>query len=682
MKRKYICSDKVRKRHISIRIKLLLLVLMPVIALVIVGVSIYQVAAGIIVNNYENSAYVTLQEIGNYMSLALEGVQNTALQYISDTDLQKYYNGQMQKDQVAELKQYNKMKNGITTLTASDNFIENVYIFGKYGNAIATSGNISGLYEAYQASEEAAMLKGTSNRFLWCGYHRWLDEALGRNEDTYGLSVIFSMKNRNGFVVIDVGCSEMLKVLQGLDTGENGVIGFVTNDGRELLCNYGDDTYFTNTEFGKISFKEGALAKTEYKKVDGKEMICMYYQIKDTGVLCAAIPREEILAKLNNTRNLAVFAIVGAIILTVCLGLVISFQMSAAINKIMQATKQAASGNLNISIQSKRNDEIGRMTEGFSEMLESVKHLIQKATFVSASVSETAEKIHGGTEKLLMTSKQMDSAFGDIKKGTGEQAEETEKSMIQMNLLSDCIGDVVKENQKIQNVVNLTQQISEQGKEIVGSLKQISRDTVVITNHIVSQVHNLKNEMLDIDEIIVMIKEIGEQTNLLSLNASIEAARAGKDGKGFAVVALEIRNLSEQSMTSVDRIKKIIESIQNNMSNLENTTSIAGNNVVNQKDSLDQAVGLFLKINQLVERLTGNLDQIQASMDKIEAVKSSTMDSIEDFVAIAQENTAVSESLNEIEEKQLIEVEKLSQMSHFLKKNKDELESVLNRFKV
>ena len=682
MKRKCICSDKVRKRHVSIRMKLLLLVLMPVIALVIVGVSIYQVAAGIIVNNYETSAYATLQEIGDYMSLALEGVQNTAVQYISDTDLQKYYNGQMKKDQAAELKQYNKMKNDITTLAASGNFIENVYIFGGYGENIATSGNISGLYEAYQASEEAAMWEEKSNRFLWCGYHRWMDEALGQKEDAYGLSVIFAMKNRNGFVVIDVGRSEMLNVLQGLDTGENGVIGFVANDGRELLCNYENNTYFTNTEFGEISFEKGESTKTEYRKVDGKEMICMYYQLKDIGVLCAAIPREEILAKMNDTRNLAALVIAGAVILTVCLGFIISFHMSAAINKITQATKQAAGGDLNILIQSKRNDEIGRMTEGFAKMLESVKHLIKKATSVSASVSETAENIHGGTEELLMTSRQMDSAFGDIKKGTEEQAEETEKSMMQMNLLSDCIGDVVKENHEIQCAVNLTQEISEQGKEIVGSLEQISHDTVGITNHIVSQVHNLKNEMLDIDEIIVMIKEIGEQTNLLSLNASIEAARAGKDGKGFAVVAAEIRNLAEQSMTSVDRVKKIIESIQDKMGDLESTANVAGNNVVNQKDSLYQAIDLFLKINQSVERLTGNLDRIQASMDKIEEVKSRTMVSIEDFVSIAHENAAVSESLNEIAEKQLIEVEKLSQMSLSLKENKDELEGVLSRFKV
>lgn len=682
MKRGCIYSNKVRKRHVSIRTKLILLVLMPVIALVIVGVSIYQVAAGIIVNNYETAAYATLQEIGDYMSLALEGVQNTAIQYISDTDLQKYYNGQLKNDQVAEMKQYNKMKNDITTLAASGTYIENVYIFGEYGENISTIGNISGLYEAYQENEEAAMWEDKSNRFLWCGYHRWMDEALNQNEDAYGLSVVFAMKNRNGFVAIDVQKSEILKVLEGLDTGENGVVGFVTNDGRELLCNYEGDTYFTNPEFGDITFEKGETAKTEYRKVDGKEMICMYYQLKDIGMLCAAIPREEILAKMNDTRNLAALVIAGAVILTVSLGFIISFNMSLAINRITKVTKQAADGNLNISIESKRNDEIGRMTEGFSRMLESVKHLIKKATLVSASVSEIAEEIHGGTEELLMTSKQMDSAFGDIKKGTEEQAEETEKSMQQMNLLSDCIGDVVRENQEIQSAVNLTRGISEQGKEIVGSLEQISHDTVGITNHIVSQIHELKNETSAIDEIIVMIKAIAEQTNLLSLNASIEAARAGKEGRGFSVVAVEIRNLAEQSMTSVDRVKSIIESIQDKMINLEETANGAGNNVISQKDSLYQAIDLFLKINQSVEKLTGNLDRIQDSMDKIEEVKSCTMLSIEDFVAIAHENAAVSESLNEIAGKQLIEVEKLSQMVGSLKENKDELESVLNRFQV
>ncbi|MEY8742404.1 methyl-accepting chemotaxis protein [Bacillales bacterium AN1005] len=186
----------------------------------------------------------------------------------------------------------------------------------------------------------------------------------------------------------------------------------------------------------------------------------------------------------------------------------------------------------------------------------------------------------------------------------------------------------------------------------------------------------------EIGHITNVITGISAQTNLLALNAAIEAARAGEHGKGFAVVADEVRKLAEESTNSTEQIANLIQLIQNETNVTLETMEKAAEEVQSGLNVVNVAGSSFEKIEQAVNGVVSQIEDISESLKKLSRGTNSVKDSIKNVSNVAQESSMITQNISAATEEQLASMEEITSSSLALAKLADDLQVIINQFKI
>jgi methyl-accepting chemotaxis protein len=398
--------------------------------------------------------------------------------------------------------------------------------------------------------------------------------------------------------------------------------------------------------------------------------------------LCAVIPKSVIVEQANGVKNITLIVVVLASIIAIALGTYMAYGFSDTINKINSVLHKAEAGDLTGQTKVNRKDEFRILGKSINDVINSMMNLIKKMTGTSKTVSKSAMTVSESSNILVSATKNISDAVGDIEEGVSQQAVDAESCLHQMADLADKINELYSSTHNIEQIANNTKEIVSGGMVIVDNLSLKAKDTTDVTRTVITDIESLARESAAIAGIINTINEIAAQTNLLSLNASIEAARAGQYGRGFSVVAEEIRKLADQSLTASNEIGKIIKRIEDQSKKTVNTAKYAESIVLSQEDALTSTVNAFSDINKHVENLTNNLNQIAFGVEGIEHAKEDTLRAIESISATAEETAAAAEQLSVTAEKQLEEVNKLNDVVQQLNNDAINLEESVSVFKV
>ena len=693
-------SDR-KKLHLfsGIRFKITVAFIVPVVLMIGLGVISYNRSAEALTSNYESSSKSTLDTAASYMNLIIETIRTASYDISVSTIAREYYGQTYAKDAYKESTVFSTLRTEIESRKIANKYIRNIAFVANYGNAISTA--LSYLDDSiYENVRKLDCAKRTDKEdFIWLGNHPELDDYIGTSRYAFGIMrKAYNMKFRQiGYVVVDVDYDEIANHIASINMGENAILALITPDGREISyknipvsdeaegqANDSLDTeYIVNSElYDKILASE-ENGGSEYVEYNGEKYLLLYNKLESQGfMMVSLVPESYIIADADETARLTAAAVAVTALIVIVIGFILSTSMGTTIRKIMNGLEKASTGDLTVDIHTRRKDEFMILCESTNQMLGNIRALINKADTVAKALGNASERVGGNSGILLEETKSITTSISDVEKGIVMQANDAENCLTRMDDLSKKIGVVSENTGKIADIADVTKSTVSDGLATIDTLQDKVKATTQVTAEVISNIEDLEKASQSIANIVGAINDIADETSLLSLNASIEAARAGDAGRGFAVVAESIRKLAEQSLNSVNEIRNIVGKIQKQTVDTVEVAKQAEVIVNSQEEALKATIDVFHDIDKHVSGLAENLSQISAGIDAMEGAKKDTLAAIESISAVAEETASAVTEVNEAAGRQLEAVKKLNNESEELIYRSEDLVEAINKFTI
>lgn len=343
---------------------------------------------------------------------------------------------------------------------------------------------------------------------------------------------------------------------------------------------------------------------------------------------------ELVKAEATNANLIVISFIVAGVLLSIISGVVISRMLTEPIKDMMKLMGKAEKGDITVESEYHSKDEVGILAQSFNQMMKELRGTIGEISDNAGILAASAQQISASTEEIAT--------------GIQQQAES-----------SGVVSEMAKEmSYAVQQVAQNAEQasaLSEQANHAANNGKKVVSDTVSGMEIISTKMNELAGKSVQIGEIVEVIDEIAEQTNLLALNAAIEAARAGEAGKGFAVVADEVRKLAERSSKATKEIANLIQSIQSNTEAAVNAVQVGNEKVAHAGRSFEE-INLVvrdttIKVAEIAaasEQQAAQSAEVLRAIENIAAVTEQTSSGTEETASTATELSRMAESLNEL----------------------------------
>lgn len=692
-------SDR-KKLHLfsGIRFKITVAFIVPVVLMIGLGVISYNRSAEALTSNYESSSKSTLDTAASYMNLIIETIRTASYDISVSTIAREYYGQTYAKDAYKESTVFSTLRTEIESRKIANKYIRNIAFVANYGNAISTA--LSYLDDSvYENVRKLDCAKRTDKEdFIWLGNHPELDDYIGTSRYAFGIMrKAYNMKFRQiGYVVVDVDYDEIANHIASINMGENAILALITPDGKEIsyknipvsgeegqVNDSLDTEYIVNSElYDKILASEENDG-SEYVEYNGEKYLLLYNKLEAQGfMMVSLVPESYIIADADETARLTAAAVAVTALIVIVIGFILSTSMGTTIRKIMNGLEKASTGDLTVDIHTRRKDEFMILCESTNQMLGNIRALINKADTVAKALGNASESVGGNSGILLEETKSITTSISDVEQGIVMQAKDAENCLTRMDDLSKKIGVVSENTGKIADIADVTKSTVSDGLATIDTLQDKVKATTQVTAEVISNIEDLEKASQSIANIVGAINDIADETSLLSLNASIEAARAGDAGRGFAVVAESIRKLAEQSLNSVNEIRNIVGKIQKQTVDTVEVAKQAELIVNSQEEALKATIAVFRDIDKHVSGLAENLSQISAGIDAMEGAKKDTLAAIESISAVAEETASAVTEVNEAAGRQLEAVKKLNNESEELIGRSEDLVEAINKFTI
>ncbi|MEK4230768.1 methyl-accepting chemotaxis protein [Solibacillus sp. FSL H8-0538] len=350
---------------------------------------------------------------------------------------------------------------------------------------------------------------------------------------------------------------------------------------------------------------------------------------------------QDVVATSTSTKTVGL--VISALVLIV--GVITAFITASSIAKpielISNRMKAMADGQLNLEkLNVNRQDEIGILTNSANEMNEKLRATITSIHEVSEHVASNSEELAQSATEVKLGSEQIASTMQEIASGTETQASASSDLASTMMDFVATIQQTTSEGMVLKEHSVNVQSLTSAGKELMNSSTEQMHAIDSIVQDAVEKVEGLNEQSKEINQLVSVIDSIANQTNLLALNAAIEAARAGEHGKGFAVVADEVRKLAEQVQFSVTDISTIVGRIQRDTSNVTSSLQSGYEEVKKGTAQITYTGTTFEQISTAVENMTTNIDRISTNLQEIVVKTDSINHSIDEVASVSEESAA------------------------------------------
>lgn len=688
----------------SIRTKLILGFMITIIPIVLLGVISYNNAYNSIKDAATSASFETLKQINKNIESTLSKYEELSTQIMYNGILQNYFVKKSDSDDMTseELELFQKSESFIKDCLSDNSSIESITLFLENNKFISNKAITQEAYESILNSTLMSSAKGLNGKSFWVGRHDELDQHLPDDKTSYSLSLVrllvdTSTGNDRGLMILDLKENFVESMLKGINLGENSELHLISSDKRDIaykitdegtseLIDTDDKNKITDTMFySRIT--EAQEAGTFIDTFNGEEYMIIHTSLatvygKTGYTLVGLVPTSNFRESAGSIGKVTIIFTLVAIGFALVIGLLLAFNISKSINRILNLTKKVAEGDLTVKLETKSKDELGVLTKSINSMIGSMRTLISNAADTALTVIESAQTVAATTGQISRVSHEVTKTVQEIAEGSSSQAGDSEQGVSKMSELALRINAVTDYAKSIKVNSDETIRLSEEGFESVVDLERKAKETTSITQTIIADAHELNAHSKSIGEIVKVMSNIAEQTNLLSLNAAIEAARAGTAGMGFGVVADEIRKLAEQSASALDDIGTIVRNTQNQTTRVVESAEASENILKSHNIALENTLVVFKKISDSMVELANKVSEITEGVEDMDSYKDSTVSAIHNISAVSQEIAAATEEVSAATEEQLSAIEELSLYAKQLDSTANSLNESIKVFKI
>jgi methyl-accepting chemotaxis protein len=426
----------------------------------------------------------------------------------------------------------------------------------------------------------------------------------------------------------------------------------------------------------RLHFGEERQARKELDRVV-EELVTLVQQEKEQD--------EVLLARQARTaESVRLFVAMTAVLLAVLIGGYLVRSIVIPLNRVNAQLRAIAEGegDLTRELTVASRDEIGMLGQSFNRMLRNLREIILQVRSHAEQVAASAEELNASSEQTSQAAKQIAETVQGVVLGTDKQVQGVEEGSREVQEMAAGIRQISSRAERVTAAAVDTSELATNGNRTIQEAVARMNGMSETIDHLSRLVRGLGERSRQIGQIVDAITDIAGQTNLLALNAAIEAARAGEHGRGFAVVADEVRKLAEQASASAGQITQLVGMIQSEIEEAVVSMQRGTEEVAAGMAGVSEAGEAFARIRAAVLDVTGQIQEVSAASRSLTASTEKVAQAMREIAGVTETTAARTLDVSAATEEQLASMEEIHASAASLAGLAEELEKLMGRFKV
>lgn len=416
---------------------------------------------------------------------------------------------------------------------------------------------------------------------------------------------------------------------------------------------------------------------------NGTTKYSAYTILNNENILVLTADESEALAGITTVTGVAVGIIAIVVLIAIIISFIMGRRLMRPLVKVSTIIEDVANGNIeaDFSVVKESNDEIGLIIEKMKELTQSLGSIVGKIRNSSDTMSSNSYELNDTSSQTLAANNEISKAVEDVAEGSTGMAASISKINENLLEMSNETKDINASGDEIKNQTTAVQDSSKIMNDKIKSMQDSSHKMDEGISAISKRIETVNTTVDKVSNIVSVIEEISSETNLLSLNASIEAARAGDAGKGFAVVAQEIRVLSDNTNTELENIKQIISSLVEECRYCVQASGTIVEDNAKQKEEIKAVLDEFGSLDEQIQKTAEKADEIEELVTAMIELNDDITKSSNSLTDVSAANAAATEEMNANIEELNAMMHGVSEMAEHMNNESDGLKEALSFFR-